>query len=211
MSDLLLRHDEFAKLHEKSVDNPSSTQTFSLGGISAVPAGDRSRIKALTGYYFSYLQTPAYPTGLLKSLVHIYGYGDRYVSTMEESFFRSSDGSHQTSRYDGVVSFLNDFLFIVDIETTTKDAILETVLHVPQRRKSDVLVGMTLGLTTGSRRVPFSSVIAFKFLGKRIDRNSKLTECGFVDIGSNSVPSTVRSIFTAAKSSHMYPLVFDRY
>jgi transcriptional regulator with XRE-family HTH domain len=209
-SDICMRHKQFAERFGGDRKDATSTGIISLNPLRGASLGSIEEMKAYTGYYFSYLQSPTQPTGLLQSLVHLHFDGTNVLSTMDEKFSRMSDGSRQVSRYDGVVSLLNGCIFIVDIETTGLDTILETILKLPHRRKSDVLVGLIMGMTTGMQRMPFASVTAWKFLGKRIDRSSKLKQCGFHDMNAASIDPSVREAFLQQDVRFIYPRILAR-
>ena len=67
-----------------------------------------------------------------------------------------------------------------------------------------------MGMTTGRHRLPFVSITAFKFLGKRIDGAAKRRQCGFCEMDSKNVDPVVRNIFSQQEVSHIYPKVFER-
>jgi transcriptional regulator with XRE-family HTH domain len=209
-ADFDLPHSSFIELRQNARRGPNDTHSRPIIDALNAPSGDLERLKPYVGYYFVYLQSPTEPSSLLKSLVQFYISGDQLVSRWEESFKRSEDGSTQTSRYEGIVRYLNGYLFLVDIETAVGDTILETILRVPYRRKSNVLTGVTMGMTTGRHRLPFVSITAFKFLGKRIDWAAKRRQCGFCDMNSKSVDPVVINIFSQQEVSHIYPKVFER-
>lgn len=209
-SDIALRHKEFAARFGDDHKQTASASFSSINPLRGTSLGNIEEMKTYTGYYFTHLQSPTYPTGLLKSLVHLHFDGTNVLSTMDEKFIRMSDGSRQVSRYEGVVSLLNGCLFIVDIEATGLDTILEIILKLPHRRKSDILVGMIMGMTTGIQRLPYASITAWQFLGKRINQESKLKQCGFHDMNAESIDPRIREAFSLQDVSFVYPKFFDR-
>ena len=207
--ELCLPHGEFLKLRPEASNGLRPIHSSLISKALDAPAGSLEQIKSFVGYYFVYLQSPTEPSSLLKSLVHLHIDGKRFMSKWEESFTRAADGSIQESKYEGIVRYLNGYLFIVDIETSVRDTILETILHVPYRRKTRILTGLTMGMTTGRHRLPFASITVFRFLGKRIDWAAKRRQCGFHDMGSKHVDPIVKNVFTQQTVSHIYPKVFE--
>lgn len=206
---LELPHDAF--MRREDFDGPSAAGPGTLSSkILDGPSESIGKLKRHAGFYSVYMQSPTDPARLLRSLVQLYMRGDRMMSRWEESFKRAEDGSTQSSRYEGVVRLLNGYLFIVDVETTVGDTILETILQVPYRRRSDFLTGLTMGMTTGRRRMPFVSVAVFKYLGKKIDSASKRGHYGFVDVTSKNVEPTVRNVFSNQGVAHFYPKAFEQ-
>jgi transcriptional regulator with XRE-family HTH domain len=214
MAELSIEHAEFEKRHggtpkvanTRLAKAAPQDQHVSFGNS----LGNLAELKALTGYYYSYLQTPSDPARLLQSLVHLHFDGTNVLSTMDESLGKMPDGTRRKSKYEGVVSLLNGCLFIVDMETTSRDTILETILRLPYRSKHDVLWGVIMGMTTGLRRMPFASITAWKFLGKRIDARSKLERCGFREMTAKNIDPVVREGFLKQDTSFVYPKSFDR-
>lgn len=130
---------------------------------------------------------------------------------MHEPLGSMPNGTRRKSRYEGVVSLLNGCVFIVDMETRNYDTILETILRLPYRGEHDVLWGVIMGMTTGLRRMPFASITAWEFLGKKIDMGSKLRRCGFCELTARSIDPAVREGFLKQDASFVYPRSFDRF
>lgn len=208
-TDLFLPHEEFvAALNAADLASKPAPQAPVLEILDS--STDRSKNKIYAGFYSAYLQSPSEPKKLLKSLVHLHVDGDRLLSRWDEAFTRAKDGSFQVSRYEGVVRFLGDHMFIVDVETSAREVILETILRVPYRRRSKLLTGITMGMTTGQQRIPFSSVAVFRALGKRIDEGTQRKQCGFFELSSRSVDPVVREIFASQENVHLYPRTLER-
>ena len=214
LAELSIEHGEFERRHgdtPKVANTMRAKAEMQMQHVSLGKSlGNLAELKAYTGYYYSYLQTPSDPARLLQSLVHLHFDGTNVLSTMDESLGKMPDGTRRRSKYEGVVSLLNGCLFIVDMETTSRDTILETILRLPYRSKHDVLWGVIMGMTTGLRRMPFASITAWKFLGKKIDVLSKLERCGFREMTAKSIDPVVREGFLKQDTSFVYPKSFDR-
>lgn len=210
VSDFDLPHHRFLELQEAANNGSERNHASLVSKVLDTATGSLEELKSFAGYYFVYLQSPSEPEKLLKSLVHLDIEGKRLISKWEEAFTRTEDGSSQTSRYEGVVRCLNGYLFIVDIETSMRDTILETVLQVPYRRKYKILTGLTMGMTTGRQRLAFASIAVFQFLGKKIDWAPHRSQCGFFDFDSKNIDRAVSAVFAQQEVSHIYPKVFSR-
>lgn len=211
IADLSLPHSKFLELHSTTGRRSSSAYSHPVCEALSATSESNELLKNYAGYYWVYLQSPSEPSRLLRSIVHMYVDGGRLMCVWEGSFTRTEDGSVQTSRYEGLGRFFNGYLFIVDVEVSVGDRIFETILRIPQRRRTDILTGLTLGMTTGWHRLPFASIVVFKYLGKKIDWTVKRRQCGFHDIDSSSVEPNVRNVFSHQKVSHVYPEVFERF
>ncbi len=209
-SDLCMKHKEFLKALGKAGLASKPVQTSPVAELLNTSAADHAKREAYAGYYSAFLQSPTEPTKLLKSLVNLHINGERLLSRWDESFTRAKDGSVQVSRYEGVVRFLGDHAFIVDVETSTREVVLETILRVPYRRRTRLLTGITLGMTTGQQRIPFASIVVFMSLGTRIDEAAQRKQCGLFEVNSRSVDPIVRDVFTSQETSHLYPRTLER-
>jgi transcriptional regulator with XRE-family HTH domain len=209
-TELSLEHKEFLKALELASLASRPVHSSPVAEFLNTSAEDHAKREAYAGYYSAFLQSPTEPTKLLKSLVHLHINGERLLSRWDESFTRAKDGSFQVSRYEGIVRFLGDHAFIVDVETSTREVVLETILRVPYRRRTKLLTGITLGMTTGQQRIPFASIAVFRSLGKRIDEAAQRKQCGFFELNSKSVDPIVRDAFTSQVTSHLYPKTLER-
>lgn len=209
-ADLRLPHGEFLNALRASRLASKPAHPNPVAEILGSATEDNTRNEAYAGYYFTFMQTPSEPKKLLKSLVHLHIDGGRLLSRWDESFTRTKDSSFQVSRYEGVVRFLGDHAFIVDVETSAREVVLETILRVPYRRRSKILTGITMGMTTGQQRIPFASIVVFKSLGKRIDEVTQRKQSGFFDLTSKSIDPIVREVFNSQETSHLYPKALER-
>ena len=209
-ADLCLPHEAFQEVLKNSSLTSTPAHPNYVLDILGGAAEDQARNETFAGHYFAFLQSPTEPAKLLKSLVHFYIAGNRLLSRWDESFTRAKDGSFQSSRYEGVVRFLGDHMFIVDVETSAREVILETILRIPYRRRSKVLTGITMGMTTGQQRIPFASIAVFRSLGQRINEAAQRKQCGFFDLSSKSVDPIVREVFISQETAHLYPRALER-
>jgi transcriptional regulator with XRE-family HTH domain len=208
-ADLCLSHGEF--LEALNAADLASKPAHPSPVVEVLnDTADHAKNEVYAGHYSAFLQSPLEPTKLLKSLVHLYIKGDRLLSQWDEAFTRAKDGSFQISRYEGVVRIMGDHMFIVDVETSVREVVLETILRVPYRRRTKLLTGITMGMTTGQQRIPFASIAVFRALGKRIDEAAQRKQCGFFDLSSRSVDPIVREVFTSQETTHLYPRALER-
>lgn len=97
------------------------------------------------------------------------------------------------SKYDGIVSYLGNCIFILEFESLTTDTLTETILFPSYRKRLDILTGMTPGVTSRVHRQPFSSLIAWKYLGQNIDMRQALSRCGSLAENDRSIDPNIRA------------------
>lgn len=211
VADLALPNGKFIKHYSEAGSGAVNRKRPLVTQILGAGSEPLEQFRRFVGYYSVYMQSPSDPSKLLKSLIQLSMNGDQLISRWEESFTRAEDSSVQVSSYEGVVRVLNGFLFIVDAETSMRETILETILRIPYRRRTDILTGVTMGMTTGRQRIPFASIVVFKSLGRGINRVAAArNQSGFHDPSSKIVEPVVRDIFSRQENSHVFPRILSQ-
>lgn len=162
---------------------------------TAFPGNLRSA-RALLGYYHSYFLTPyAASQGLVtRALVCLYeAEGLIHSRTIERVV--SSDVAPHLSKYDGLLSYLNGTVFVVEFQTLSHDSVVETILYPPFRTRRSMMTGVTVGVTAETHRRPFVAPVAWVFLGKTVELRSQLRQCGRFSLKDTRVPQQVRAYF----------------
>lgn len=153
--------------------------------------GDITKLRPLLGYYHMHFFIPYSIKDMKKSLIYIYEEdGKVYSKTLER--VSQEKNSSRFSKYEGAVSYLGNFIFLVEFETLWRDSIVETMLFPSYRRKLDLLTGLTFGITSRYYRQPFASPIVLKYLGKNIDIKEHLQACQYYSIDDMRVDPRVR-------------------
>ena len=156
-----------------------------------------SSVEALSryeGYYYSHFHALGFPGHMVRSLVHIFRYQDRFYSHNTEHLWdKEKNDSHRNRfKYKGVVLYLGDRIFISEVETLTKTAICQTILFPSYRNIVDTLSGITTGVGSINSHLPKSTRVEYQFLGKQVDLREALRGCGIFDLDSNQIDSAIR-------------------
>jgi hypothetical protein len=116
-----------------------------------------------------------------------------YTKLVERTNAEASFRRNYLSKYDGLVSYLNNRLFIIEFETLTKDAISETILTPSYRKRVDVLTGLAIGMSADARRQPFTARIAWKAISPRTSTKDALSMCGYLANHDKSIDPAIRA------------------
>ena len=146
------------------------------------------------GYYYSHFHALGFPGHLVRSLVQIYRYKDRFYSNnIEHLWDKEKVNSHRNRfKYKGVVLYLGDRIFITEVETLTKTAVCHTILFPSYRNIVDTLSGITTGVGSINSHMPKSTRVEYQFLGRQVDLREALRGCGIFDLESIQINSDIR-------------------
>ena len=190
VADLVKPHSEFLSMYGRR-----STERQTLPLIDRAFPGDIKKLRPLLGYYHGHFELPDSAGLIVRSLVRLIEHEGRVTSTSIERGNHRDDTGGYLSKYQGLVSYLGNCIFVVEFEYLTGDSIVETVLFPPYRKKLDLMSGLTFGVTSRVHRQPFASGVIWKFLGKTIDKKSALGRCGRVALSDRTLDPNVRKFF----------------
>ena len=83
-----------------------------------------------------------------------------------------------TTKCDGLVTLMANRLYVIDYMTITGGVVSLTILSATHRSRISLLAGLTMGTSTERDRVPAVTRVAYKSLGKTIDKRQALAACG---------------------------------
>ena len=171
--------------------------------------GDLSRLRSMLGYHHMYFMEPLQPGLVMRSLIHVHeSAGKVFTKTIERVTYK--EGGGHFAKFEGVMSMHGTLVFLLEVESTHAGAIVESVFFGASVKKSDVLTGLTFGVTTETYRRPFASPIAIKFLGKDVDVKKRLGECISSPPDDRRVDPRIRNLFQTFLSGNAaaLPLTF---
>jgi hypothetical protein len=224
----LSRICQFFKLSEEELN--LEPRAFSQVGLETRQSGDDSGIseieKALEslpnslealaryeGFYYCHFHALGYPGHLIRSLVQIYRYGDRfYTRNTEHLWDKKKDNAHRHRfKYKGVAMYLGDRIFITEVEMLTKSAICHTILFPSYRNVVDTLSGITTGVGSINSHMPKATRVEFQFLGKQVKLRQILRGCGLFDLDSELIDSEIRKRINNEMTDQEYMLTARDY
>jgi transcriptional regulator with XRE-family HTH domain len=168
--------------------------------------GDLQKLRPFLGYYHMHFLVPYAPGSIVRSLTCLSMDGAKTCSKTIERSSLTEGTIGYLSKYEGVVSYLGNCIFLVEFETLSNDSIVETVLFPSYRKKLDILTGLTFGVTSQVHRQPFASPVAWKYLGRTIQIRDAISVCGTFAGSDRSIDPRVRKFLRSEDSSRILTL-----
>lgn len=203
-ADLYLPHDEFADRMQfrPGRGGKKSGLPQNLPLKNAFP-GDLKSLRRYLGYYLVYCHSGTWDDHILCAISHIYEVDGIVCSKSIERSRDPEDGTLYLSKYEGLMSFLGNRLFVIEHQSLANDAIVETMLYPLARSQLVLLHGTTLGLSS-KRRDPYVSQCVWKYLGKTVDLRATFDAVGLLPIKGNRIDPNVLRIL-GERRSHLTP------
>jgi len=153
----------------------------------------REAVGRYHGYYFRYQYSTLKPGWIVKSLMRIYERGGHAVSKSVVRLAPGGEfGSTKAYKYDGAVLFLQERLFILDIERLVRSEWSQTVLCPSYTGVVDRLYGLRLGVSASPAREPFASRLVLEHLGRRPAARALMREVGIFPADHRAIPRWAR-------------------
>lgn len=187
--ELFQPHEAFRARHAPDASDPRSLPWRAL--FQAFP-GDRVALRRYLGLYHSYFISPSWPGTVKRALVLLYERDGFILTRNVERAVDPQRGVRQRSKYEGLVSFRGERLFIVERETRSEDSICETILFPAHRHQLSYLRGVTFGLSWRPHRSPYASRTIWKRLKPGTDVRAALAACRVLEMDSRELDPVVR-------------------
>jgi len=140
---------------------------------------DSQNLSKYTGYYFRYFYSFGNQGLIMRSLASIYEQDGRYYWKNIEILRDIGSGkSLGLNKYEGVLFYLADRIYIMEYETLERGSITQATLYPSHRHRLDLLLGIQTGGPTRRGRKPGASKVALEYLGRKINTREALKRCG---------------------------------
>ncbi len=154
------------------------------------PANVRA-LQRYEGYYHSHFQAFGWDDRIVRSLICFYVRDGRmYVKDIER--FADPVLDHRyTMKNDGLVTLLANRLYIVEHQAVSEGKVSLTILNATYQSRITLLSGLTMSTSTHKDRLPASSRVVYKYLGKSVDKRQALADCGAFSPSSNVIDRNI--------------------
>lgn len=180
-AELFLPHDEFLDC-EPVEKRRTDLAAASPGGPSFRSAfdGHASKLNRYLGYYLVYFYSFSWKDLVICALTHIENRDGQICTKTIERSRDPGSGALFLSKYNGQAAFLGNRIFIVEYQSSARDAIVETVLYPSGRSQLTFLQGITFGISSHQRN-PYMARSVFQYLGSTIDLKRAMKSVGLID------------------------------
>lgn len=198
--EITLPHKEFVRLVKPKRGQVRETQLLEqlLTQIDIADGESQAALAAYDGTYAAYFCSPVWSNHIVRSLTTM-SFAEPVCVTRSVQRLYLPGGSRSmkvTQKFNGVVRNIVDRLYIVEYEANSKDLASFTILYPSHRRQLQFLTGIMVTVASGGSRQPFSTRVAYQYLGKDIDLRKEIARCHLYPVDSPDVPEEVRSRIT---------------
>ncbi|WDZ81474.1 helix-turn-helix transcriptional regulator (plasmid) [Ensifer adhaerens] len=150
-------------------------------------------LRSYAGYYHVYYYSMSSPGMILRGLMHIFTHdNDVYYRRIERFPGRDSTSEAFKCRYTGTALFLEDRIFLIDVESLTGNEITQTILFPSRRNRIGRLTGLVMGVSSNSQRKIACSRVLLEWLGTEIAIRPALARCGLFSPETAEIAPSIR-------------------
>ena len=151
------------------------------------------------GYYFRYFYSFGNHGKVIRSLARVYTEDNKYYWKNIEILRDPETGrSNGVNKYEGVLFYLADRIYILEYEAIEVNTITQATLYPSHRNRIGVLLGIQTGGPTRRGRKPGASKVAMEYLGRDINVRQALKRTGLFDPSAGSIRSEILSLIENA-------------
>lgn len=189
-SEFHLPHEQFARLialrRRAPPPAPPCAPLLDQLRAASLPA-----LRQYLGYWRVTYVSLSFPGRFIRALSHLFGRGGDVCHRRIERLPAPGGGLFKC-RYAGLALFLEDRLFLTDVETLTRNEVTQTILFPSRRNRLTTLTGLYCGVSAGGARHIAATRIVFEFLGREVDGRAELARCGVFAPEAPEVPAAIR-------------------
>ena len=194
-ADLLIEPTEFReKLRARTRGHRTAAGGPALDrALRGIFPGDAHLLKRYLGLYHYYFRSPTWPGHVIRGLVQLRGRDGLVWSRSVTRTRDRSAGVLYRSSYMGLATMLHDRIFLVEVQKTALDAVVETILYPAARSRGAAIRGVTFGVSfpTGD---PYMAPIVWQPLGPAVHVREALKRVGVFGAGDVRIDRNVLAV-----------------
>jgi transcriptional regulator with XRE-family HTH domain len=188
-SDLFEPNEQFLKKYQQHSRHSIGTPVDIL---SSTFADQSKRMRRYLGYYHVYGVTPSWEGQILCFLTHLFEQNGYVVSRTLQRAKSIDEGIRQRARFEGLATYRGNRIYVVEREGGEDGSVVETVLYPAHRQQVNYLRGLTIGVASRPRLVPYSSRTIWKRISERTSARGAIQACGVYGVNSRNIAPTIR-------------------
>lgn len=192
-SEILLEHVRFRELIAIRKDRGTNQDPLGRFVLALNQINPRStqQLSPYLGYYYSYLKPVDFPGMILRSLVSVFSRdGFVYVKTIE-NYTAAKRRVRKILKHSGIMYHTGNRVIVHEREVNVGQMMWTTILIPSRLDQSSVMAGLTLGVSSGSKREVACYRVVWEALGDRIDIRSALAGAGLYADKSARIPRDI--------------------
>lgn len=144
------------------------------------------------GSYFRYFYSFGNAGKIIRSFATIAKHDGRYYWKNVEILRDLETGRNVgVNKYEGVVFFLADRIYVVEHESLQQSSVTQVTLYPSYRTRVERLLGVQTGGPTRRGRRPGASKVLLDYLGRDVDPRKALATCGLLDPADPSLGADI--------------------
>ncbi|WP_120499672.1 helix-turn-helix transcriptional regulator [Roseovarius sp. EL26] len=186
---LVLDGDQFAV--EVETLQPD-VHTRSRPSLDYIFEGQARNLRRYLGFYHGHFQTPTWQGNIIRTLVWLREEQGKVVShTFERA--HSADGSiRQKTRHKGLVTFKGDRIYLIENANSEDGFMSSTIMFPAHRQQVNLIQGLTMGVATRPRLMPYATPIIWKRIPERVSARESIEQTGIFPEASTAIDPVIR-------------------
>ncbi|KZK83433.1 Helix-turn-helix domain protein [Pseudovibrio sp. Ad13] len=193
---LMLDEEQFSAVLKSNRYGEVHRSRHSLDSIFV----DQARhLRRYLGYYHGHFQTPTWEGGIIRTLIRLQEENGKVVSyTLERA--KSQDGSvRQRTRHLGLVAFQGNRIYLIENSNSEDNFISSTIMFPEHRQKINLVQGLTMGVATKPRVMPYATPIVWKRITDEKSARWSIEQTGIFSTSSTAIDPVIRKLLTGVR------------
>lgn len=193
--EILMEHAQFREIiavrkHSGATQDPLGEFITNLYQIN--PRSTR-QMDSYLGYYYSYFRPVEFPNMILRSLVSVFSRAGFVYTKTIENYSAVKRRSRKILKYTGIIYHTGERIVVHEREAHVGQMMWTTILLPSRPDQSSILSGLTLGVSSSSKRDVACYRVIWEPLGEKFDVREVLAGTGLYDLTNPVIPRDIRA------------------
>ena len=191
-AEIMLENSQFEQLLcVRRRANQTQTSSFPLQHFNALN-NQSQNLERYVGYYYRYFFSFGHAGLVIRSLASLYEHhGHYYWKNIEVLRDPGSSQVLTVNKYEGIVFFLADRIYVMECEALQKISLTQITLYPNYHHRIRQMRGIQTGGPVRRGRRPGASKVLLEYLGREIDARAALRRSGLFPPDSPELPDQI--------------------
>ncbi|WP_420548102.1 helix-turn-helix transcriptional regulator [Curvivirga sp.] len=186
---LMLDHEAFVIEH---INQKSPNTTSPLEFMADVFKNQAKHLRRYLGVYHAHFISPSWEGHIMRSLFWLREEDGVVVSHSNERASNPDSSVIMRTRYDGLVAFRGNKIYLVERSRSDDGVISETILFPAHRQQIQYLRGLSFGVAFQPQPIPFNTKIIWKRVPTKITAREAIAATGIFPFNSPQIDPVVK-------------------
>lgn len=198
---LLLEEEEFATA--LAALKPSDSHRF-RHSLDFIFEGQARQLRRYLGFYHGHFRTPTWGGDIIRTLVWLREEKGKIVSHTFERAYSKDDTVRQRTRHLGLVAYQGNRIYLIENANSEDGFISSTIMFPAHRQKINLIQGLTMGVATRPRLMPYAAPIIWKKISEEKSARWALEQTGVFPETSTAVDPIIRKRLVETAYPHEF-------